>query len=152
MIPRAFSRPTASWVFAFAIAISGGWAALAQPTNTNQMILFKSMSLEELSNVHLDTVVGASKYEQATSDAPADVTIITAEDFKHYGWRTLGEALSSVRGLYVTSDRGYDHLGVDGINRPGDFGGRTFDHDRRPSHERSAFRYGRRRYGFHVGR
>jgi iron complex outermembrane receptor protein len=115
----------ASWALALAFVISGSIAGLAQPSSTNQMAMLKSMSLEDLSNVQIDTVVGASKYEQAVSEAPADVTIITAEDIKHYGWRTVGEALRSVQGLYVTSDRGYDYLGVDGMNRPGDFGGRT---------------------------
>ena len=53
------------------------------------------LSLEQLLDVR---VTGASKYEQRASDAPASVSILTAEDFRNYGWRTLADALRSLRG------------------------------------------------------
>lgn len=97
-----------------------GWA-----DDADAFQALKTLSLEQLTLVQVNTVVGASKYEQKISDAPANVTILTADDIKRYGWRTLGEALRSVSGMTVTFDRGYAYLGVRGVNRPGDFGGRT---------------------------
>jgi iron complex outermembrane receptor protein len=41
--------------------------------------------------------------------------VLTAEDFKTYGWRTLADALRSVRSFFVVSDRTYSHLGVRGF-------------------------------------
>lgn len=99
--------------------------SIARADDADQIKLLKTMSLEELAAIKVDSVVGASKHEQKVAEAPANVTIITAQDIKHYGWRNLGEVLRSVTGFYVSYDRGYAYLGSRGINRPGDFGGRT---------------------------
>jgi iron complex outermembrane receptor protein len=70
-------------------------------------------------------IYGASKHEQAVAEAPASVSIVTQQDIKQYGYRTLGDLLRSVRGFYVSYDRVYNSIGVRGVNRPGDFGGRV---------------------------
>ncbi|OGB23666.1 MAG: hypothetical protein A3I66_24145 [Burkholderiales bacterium RIFCSPLOWO2_02_FULL_57_36] len=69
-------------------------------------------------------VYSASKFEQKISDAPSVATVITAEEIKAYGWRTLADALNSIRGLYVTNDRNYNYLGARGFLRPGDYNSR----------------------------
>lgn len=86
---------------------------------------FAEMSLEELGTIKVPTVYGASKFTQKVTEAPASVSIITKDDIKKFGYRKLADALSSVRGMYTISDRGYRFLGVRGVNRLGDFGGRT---------------------------
>jgi iron complex outermembrane receptor protein len=83
-----------------------------------------NLSFEELANVKVATVYGASKHEQTVAEAPSDVTIVTAQDIKQFGYRTLGEILNGVRGFYTVSDGVYDYLGTRGFHRPGDYGGR----------------------------
>ena len=52
------------------------------------------------------------------------VSVITAAEIRNHGWRTLADALSSLRGLHLTYDRSYAYLGVRGFGRPGDFSSR----------------------------
>jgi outer membrane receptor for ferrienterochelin and colicins len=85
----------------------------------------KAMDLNELLRVDIPTVFGASKHEQRITEAPSSVSIVTKEDIKLQGYRTLQDLLQGVRGFYVTSDRDYGHIGVRGVNRPGDWGGRV---------------------------
>ena len=84
----------------------------------------KSLSIDEIMQIKIPTVYGASKHEQKLTDAPASVTIVTREEIQVYGHRTMADILRSVRDFYVTDDRRYGSIGVRGVNRPGDFGGR----------------------------
>jgi outer membrane receptor for ferrienterochelin and colicins len=84
----------------------------------------KKLSIEQLMEVEVDTVYAASKYEQKVTEAPSSVSIVTADDIKKYGHRTLADILRSVRGFYVTYDRNYSYVGVRGVGRSGDYNNR----------------------------
>jgi outer membrane receptor protein involved in Fe transport len=75
-------------------------------------------SLEELGNIQ---VYSASKHLQSSGTAPSSVTVISADEIKKQGYRTLADILRTVRSFYVTYDRNYSSLGVRGFARPGDF-------------------------------
>jgi outer membrane receptor for ferrienterochelin and colicins len=69
----------------------------------------------------IPSVYSASKYEQKVTEAPAFVSIVTADEIQKYGYRTLAEALRSLPGFYLTYDRSYIYLGDRGFSRPGDY-------------------------------
>jgi outer membrane receptor for ferrienterochelin and colicin len=82
------------------------------------------LSLEQLADLPIDSVFSASMYTQKVTEAPSSVTIITADEIRGFGHRTLADVLRTVRGFYVTYDRNYSYLGVRGFSRPGDYNAR----------------------------
>jgi outer membrane receptor for ferrienterochelin and colicins len=95
--------------FTFMSAISWG--------NERAMDLTE-LSIEDLMKVTIETV---SKFEQRVIEAPASVSIITKEEIKKYGYRTLADMLRGVQGLFVNYDRAYHYLGMRGFARGGDY-------------------------------
>jgi outer membrane receptor for ferrienterochelin and colicin len=91
--------------------------------DTNQTQDLTKLPLEALMQIKIPEVYSASKFEQKATEAPSSVTVITREEIKRYGWRTLGDLLASVQGFYVSYDRNYDFLGARGVNL-GDFNSR----------------------------
>jgi iron complex outermembrane receptor protein len=83
------------------------------------------LSLEELMRIQVERVFGASQRLQPVTEAPASVTVITADDIARYGYRTLADILRAVRGLYVSDDRNYSYVGVRGFARSGDYNTRV---------------------------
>jgi outer membrane cobalamin receptor len=103
----------------------GLWAAIPGYAQTPSTEGLTSLSLEELLKVDVERVFSASRFVQDASRAPASVSVITQQDIRRFGYRTLAEALRSVPGFYTTYDRNYTYLGVRGFGRPGDYNGRV---------------------------
>jgi iron complex outermembrane receptor protein len=82
---------------------------------------YADMTLEQLMDI---PVYSASKHDEKTTEAPSSVTLITAQEIRAYGWRTLADLLRSTPGFYVSTPRSYGFIGVRGFGRPRDFGGR----------------------------
>ena len=70
-------------------------------------------------------ISSAAKYEQTLREVAGSVTIVTADEIARFGYRTLAEALGSVRGFYLSNDRNYTYLGVRGFSRPTDYNNRV---------------------------
>jgi outer membrane receptor for ferrienterochelin and colicins len=97
--------------------------ALAAPAAGQQRHDLTGLSLEELMTVEVDTVYGASRYQQRIQDAPASVTVVTREEIAAYGYRSIADALRAVAGFYVSADRNDSFIGVSGLARSGEESG-----------------------------
>lgn len=109
----AHRQPRRALAAAVLLAFAG--SAAAEPVDLTQL------SIEQLLDVQ---IVSASKFAQKASDAPASVTVITSEEIRQFGWRTLAEVLRSVRGFFTHYDRLYDYVGIRGFARPQDYNSR----------------------------
>jgi iron complex outermembrane receptor protein len=68
-----------------------------------------------------DVVVGAAKREQSLGNVASAVTVVSGDRLRRFGYRTVGEALSAVAGVYLADSRLSYSLGIRGLNIPGDF-------------------------------
>lgn len=71
------------------------------------------MSLDELLNV---TVSSTTKTDIRMSEAPSVVTVVTRSEIETYGYRTVGEALSTIPGLFVFDDFVTSNVAIRGIS------------------------------------
>jgi len=90
--------------------------------NANNSEYLTDTPLEELLSKE---VVTASRIAKQISDSPSAVSIVTAKDIQSYGYRTLAEIISSMRGLNTVSDHVYTYMSGRGFGRPGDYPGRV---------------------------
>ena len=111
---RPWARPLVSLV-AWGLLVQGA-AAQSLPEDLTQLPIEQLMAI--------DLVYGASKHEQKVTDAPSFVSVVTADDIRRYGYRTLADVLRSAHGFYTTYDRNYTYLGVRGFSRPSDYNSR----------------------------
>jgi len=109
------SACTLTWLLGFILGLGGSGPPVFAEHASIDLTRF---SLEELMQIE---VYSASKFGQKASEAPSAVTVITAEDIKTQGYRTLTDILRSLPGVYVSYDRNYSSVGVRGFGRPGDY-------------------------------
>ncbi len=107
--------------FAVALVLS---MATAIPA-TGQTRDIGQIPIEELMELGVQRVFGASDRLQPVTEVPSSVSIVTADEISRYGYRTLADVLRGVRGFYVTNDRNYSYVGARGFNRPGDYSTRV---------------------------
>lgn len=133
---KAFSRPSRPFVVgailyflqarkavslvALSLAVTSRSADI---NSASKPVDLTELPIEALMNLDIPKVYGASRLEQKTTEAPSSVTIITSDEIKKYGYRTLADVLRSVQGFNISYDRDYAFVGVRGINL-GDFNDR----------------------------
>ena len=102
-----------------AIALAAGWCAsaalCAQPAQQGD-------ELDLLAQEYL--VYSAARYVQTLAETPANVSIISGDDIRRFGYRSVADALKSLPGVYDAASQ-WPALGVSGIAVPGDFGSRV---------------------------
>ena len=81
---------------------------------------------QDLASIPLDQLLdlevsGASKMPSRLSQSASSATVVSADEIRALGYRTLGEVLQSVRGLLVSSDRTYAYVSVRGVAPAGDY-------------------------------
>lgn len=80
-----------------------------------------SATLLAASATEEDVVVGAAKREQSLGNVASAVTVVSGDRLRRFGYRTVGEALAAVAGVYLADNRLSYSLGIRGLNIPGDF-------------------------------
>jgi outer membrane receptor protein involved in Fe transport len=111
----ALAAPVMAW---------GAHAAEKPPTagDADALDRLSDIPFEQLVQTEVET---SSRIARQVSDALSAVTIVTAEEIKAYGFRTLADVINSMRGQYTTYDRLYQYMGGRGFGVPGDFAGRS---------------------------
>lgn len=118
--PHAAGKRLAA-CFLVLVASQAAAAETAPPSPDNVRALAE-LPLDALLDME---VTGASRFAQRRSQSASSVTVVTAADIRAFGWRTLAEALTSVKGLMVASDHTYSYLGVRGFFAQGDYNTRV---------------------------
>ncbi len=73
------------------------------------------------SSAEEDVVVGAAKREQSLGNVASAVTVVSADRIRRFGYRTVGEAIAGVAGVYLVDNRLSYSVGIRGLNILGDY-------------------------------
>jgi iron complex outermembrane receptor protein len=71
-------------------------------------------------SVEEDVVVGAAKREQSLGNVASAVTVVSGDRLRRFGYRTVGEAVAAVAGVYLVDNRLTYSIGIRGLQIPGD--------------------------------
>jgi outer membrane receptor protein involved in Fe transport len=112
------SRLCQFYLFGF---ISTGLLTLSSSLQASDANPYLEMDLEQLLDVK---IVTASKYSQKLSETASSVTVIDKQQIKQFGYRTVGDALRSVPGFFISNNREYENVGIRGFDQSADYHGR----------------------------
>lgn len=76
------------------------------------------ISLEDLVRVQ---VISTPKFALNAEFTPSSVSVLTRQEIRAFGWRTLTDALRSLNGFTGTNDHTYGYISARGISAPGDY-------------------------------
>jgi iron complex outermembrane receptor protein len=105
------------------LAVLGAVALLAVPTaRAGDATGLEDLDLVKLIGLGLSELVvsGAAKREQALDEVAAAATVITGEQIRRHGYRTVAEALRAAAGVYIVDDRMVERVGIRGLQLLGD--------------------------------
>jgi iron complex outermembrane receptor protein len=114
--PRRTSHPAGLLLAAAMLALGAPPAAAQSAIDLAELPLARLLDME---------VTGPSRVAGRRSASAASVSVIPREEIEALGWRTLGEALRSLRGTMIVNDRTYDYAGVRGFYASGDYNTRV---------------------------
>jgi outer membrane receptor protein involved in Fe transport len=97
-------------------------ASADEPAATDATSDLEDLDLVKLMGLGLSDLVvsGAAKHDQSLDEVAAAASVITADQIKRFGYRTVAEALGSVAGVYITDDHMVQRVGVRGLQLLGD--------------------------------
>jgi len=122
-----------SWLLAAGLLASGllAFPALAGSSPDSPLDVERpaadGVALDEQQTLfaEIPSVSSASKYDQKITEAPAAVSIVTADEIGRYGYQTLAEILDSLPGLFTTYDRTFHYVAMRGFGVAGDVNNRV---------------------------
>src|SRR5262245_54335038 len=89
-------------------------ALAAQEARAQEESRFEQLSLEDLLRVRVTTATGGLALESDV--VPANVVTITDDDIANHNWRSIGEVLQNVPGLYVIDNLVFYDVSVRGVS------------------------------------
>jgi iron complex outermembrane recepter protein len=109
------------YLFLLLFLLSPAWAVQDSEVPSLEDLLDTAL-INPPQNVDVST---ASKFAQRIKNAPSAVRVISRDDIQQFGYRTLGEILRSMPGLFTSYDGQNTFLGARGVAIPGDYNTRV---------------------------
>lgn len=109
-IPNAMSKAYRLSLVVGVVASLSAAGAVAEAEQAHDLL---DLELGELLE---QTVTTATKTAQKATEAPANISITTAEEIRRAGYRSVGEALEMIPGLAVNTNHVFVNVGVRGVS------------------------------------